>query len=117
MLKIFKTYRGLPRSIYILFIAQIINRFGDFVVPFLTLYLTQKIGLSAGISGVIVTANILIGIPASLLGGKAADSLGRRKTYLWSQSIATISLWTGVFRTGNYGIRIKGIEYHKQEVM
>lgn len=92
MLKIFKTYRGLPKSIYILFIAQIINRFGDFVVPFLTLYLTQKIGLSAGISGVIVTANILIGIPASLIGGKAADSLGRRKTYLWSQSIAAISL-------------------------
>lgn len=92
MLKIFKTYRGLPRSIYILFIAQIVNRFGDFVVPFLTLYLTQKIGLSAGVSGAIVTASILVGIPASLIGGKIADSLGRRKTYLWSQSIAAISL-------------------------
>lgn len=92
MLKIFKTYRGLPKSIYILFIAQIVNRFGDFVVPFLTLYLTQKIGLSAGISGVIVTISILVGIPASLIGGKTADTLGRRKTYLWSQSIAAISL-------------------------
>jgi len=92
MLKIFKTYRGLPKSIYILFIAQIVNRFGDFVVPFLTLYLTQKIGFSAGVSGTIVTANILIGIPASLIGGKTADSLGRRKTYIWSQSIAAISL-------------------------
>lgn len=92
MLKIFKTYRGLPKSIYILFIAQIINRFGDFVVPFLTLYLTQKIGLSAGLSGAIVTASILIGIPASLIGGKTADSLGRRKTYLWAQSVAAISL-------------------------
>lgn len=92
VLKVFKTYKGLPRSIYILFIAQIVNRFGDFVVPFLTLYLTQKIGLSAGVSGTIVTANILVGIPASLIGGKTADSLGRRKTYLWSQSIAAISL-------------------------
>lgn len=92
MLKIFRTYKGLPKSIYVLFIAQIINRFGDFVVPFLTLYLTQKIGLSAGLSGSIVTANILIGIPASLIGGKTADSLGRRKTFLWSQSIAAFSL-------------------------
>lgn len=92
MLRGFKTYRGLPRSIYILFIVQIVNRFGDFVVPLLTLYLTQKIGLSAGVSGAIVTANILVGIPASLIGGKAADSFGRRRTYLWSQSIAAISL-------------------------
>jgi MFS family permease len=92
ILKIFKVYKDLPRSIYILFIAQIVNRFGDFVVPFLTLYLTQKIGLSAGVSGVIVTASILVGIPASLIGGKTADSIGRRKTYLWSQSIAAISL-------------------------
>ena len=86
------TYRGLPRNMYIMFGATIINRFGDFVMPFLTMYLTLKIGLSVGIAGVIVTITSLIGIPSSILGGKFADELGRKKTYLIAQTGAALSL-------------------------
>lgn len=69
------TYRGLPRNMYIMFGATVINRFGDFVMPFLTMYLTIKIGLSFEIAGIIVTISALIGIPSSMLGGKYADEL------------------------------------------
>lgn len=88
MFNLFKTYRGLPKSIYILFLAQIINRFGDFVVPFLTLYLTKKLGFSFEASGIIVMIGSLLTIPGSLTGGKLADHFGRKRIYLISQTIA-----------------------------
>lgn len=86
------TYRGLPKNMYIMFGATIINRFGDFVMPFLTMYLTLKIGLSVEITGVIVTISMLIGIPSSFLGGKYADEIGRKRTYLIAQSCAALCL-------------------------
>lgn len=86
------TYRGLPRNMYIMFGATVINRFGDFVMPFLTMYLTIKIGLSFEIVGILVTISSLIGIPSSILGGKFADELGRKKTYLIAQGGAALSL-------------------------
>jgi len=77
---------------YIMFGATVINRFGDFVMPFLTLYLTTKIGLSFELAGLIVTIASLIVIPSSFLGGKFADELGRKRTYLFAQSSAAVFL-------------------------
>ncbi len=91
-LKLVDTYRGLPKNMYIMFGATIINRFGDFVMPFLTMYLTLKLGLSVEIAGVIVTITMLIGIPSSFLGGKFADEIGRKKTYLIAQTCAAMCL-------------------------
>jgi len=77
---------------YIMFGATIINRFGDFVMPFLTMYLTVKIGLSFEIAGIIVTISSLAGIPSSFIGGKLADEFGRKTTYLIAQGGAALSL-------------------------
>jgi MFS family permease len=85
-------YRGLPKSIYIFFVVQIVNRFGDFVVPFLTLYLTRKLGLSFATTGLIVMVASVVRIPGSLLGGITADQLGGRKVYILAQTIAGILL-------------------------
>lgn len=41
-----KTYRGLNRSIYFLCLAQVVNSVGHFVQPFLTMFFTQKMGMS-----------------------------------------------------------------------
>ena len=43
-------YRGLPQPIYVLFFSTVINAVGIFVYPFLTLYLTRRLGyrLQAG---------------------------------------------------------------------
>lgn len=85
-------YRGFPKSIYIFFVVQVINRFGDFVVPFLTLYLTKKLGLSFQTTGVIVMLASILSIPGSLIGAKFADQLGRKKVYILAQTIAGILL-------------------------
>ena len=92
-MKFFSTYRGLPKSIYALFFVQIINRFGDFVFPFLSLLLTEKLNLSFGITGAVVTTASLISIPASLLGGKFADQISRKYTYIFGQGLAAICIF------------------------
>jgi hypothetical protein len=45
-MRIFAEYRGLPRSIYFLFLARIINSMGWFVFPFLTLFMKHKLHVS-----------------------------------------------------------------------
>lgn len=92
MNKLIYNYKGLPKGMYVLFFAQVINRLGDFVMPFLSLYLTQKMGMSAIETGIIVTISSIITIPASMIGGKIADKFGRKKSYLYSQFISAIVL-------------------------
>ena len=98
-LRMIDTYRGLPKNMYIMFGATVINRFGDFVMPFLTMFLTIKIGLSIEMTGIIVTISSLIGIPSSLIGGKLADEIGRKRTYLIAQAGAALALLPCAFLT------------------
>lgn len=104
MFSFFKDYKGLPREVYILFTANVINRFGDFVSPLLALYLTQKLGLDATKSSMIVTLALLSRMPGSFLGGKAADYFGRRRTYLVTQTIAALTLLPCAFIKNHYVI-------------
>jgi MFS family permease len=75
--------RSLPRAAWILFFGTFLNKFGGFVVPFLTLYLTGR-GYSASQAGLAVSAYGIGNLGASLLGGHLADKLGRRETILLS---------------------------------
>ncbi|WP_218064919.1 hypothetical protein [Vulcanibacillus modesticaldus] len=48
---LFKPYLGLPREMYVIFFARMINALGMFVFPLLTLILTIKIGLTNSQAG------------------------------------------------------------------
>jgi MFS family permease len=96
-LRLFETYKGLPKSIYVIFFAQIINRFGDFVLPFLTLFLVKKLGLSYESAGFAAMLATLSTIPGSFAGGKIADHFGRKKTYIVFQTAAGVSLFLCIF--------------------
>ncbi len=76
--QLFTPYKGLPKEIYIIFIARIMNSLGGFVNPLLVLILTQKVGLDAGIAGTYITFISVIAVPGMLLGGKLADSFNRK---------------------------------------
>ena len=93
----FSTYKGLPKSIYVIFFAQMINRFGDFVLPFLSLFLVKKLGLSYQSAGIAVMLNSLAAIPGSFAGGKIADHFGRKRTYAFFQLTAAICLFFCAF--------------------
>ena len=47
--------RALPRSAWVLFAGMFLNKFGAFVVPFLTLYLTSQ-GYTVGEAGLAISA-------------------------------------------------------------
>jgi MFS family permease len=75
--------RALPRPAWILFLGTFLNKFGAFVVPFLTLYLTSR-GCTVGEAGLAIAAYGAGNLIATLLGGHLADSLGRRQTIVLS---------------------------------
>jgi len=79
-------YKGLPKSIYVLALSTVINGIGIFVYPFLTLYLTTKLGFSAAKAGTFMTIATMLYIPGSFIGSKLADSIGRKPVMMAGQA-------------------------------
>lgn len=75
----FAIYRGLPRAVYVLFVAQIVNSMGNFVYPFLTLLLTSKAGMSTAEAGRFIMIAGASFVPGALVGGRIADTFGRKR--------------------------------------
>lgn len=86
--RLFGPYFQLPAGIWALFAAILVNRMGNFVGPFLTLYLTRKAGYSPEQAGFFIMLLPLAVIPALLGGGWAADHWGRRRVLVVSQGLA-----------------------------
>jgi MFS family permease len=86
----FSNYYGLPKSVYALFIVRIINCFGSFVYPFLTMFLTVKLGYNEEKAGFFVTAVVIAGSLGLLSGGKLADRFGRKKVFIILSTISAI---------------------------
>lgn len=81
-LSFFDPYKGLPVSIYVLFFASVVNNMGNFVMPFLTMFLTYKIGLNVGVVGTIVAVSSALGLVGTMIGGKLIDRIGRKKVLI-----------------------------------
>ena len=67
---------ALPREVWVLFAATLINRAGTMALPFLVLYLTQREGLSAARAGVAITVYGLGALITSPLTGRLSDLVG-----------------------------------------
>lgn len=89
---IFKTYSNLPTPIYILFISRIVNRMGDFVKLFLTLYLTRYLNMNETQTGLIITLIGLFSVAGTIAGGKITDHAGRKKILLLSQTFSALTV-------------------------
>lgn len=86
----FKLYSGMPFGIYVLFIVRIINALGAFIAPFITMFLSDKIGLGKEVIGIFIMVNSICMVPGSLIGGKIADSFGRKKILIIFQGLAAL---------------------------
>lgn len=69
-------YGGLSRSTWWLSVVMLINRSGTMVVPFMTMYMTQHIGVSIGKAGVVMSMFGMGAIVGALIGGKLTDRIG-----------------------------------------
>jgi MFS family permease len=74
------TTEGLPRAFWVIFAGTIVNRLGQFVQPFLALYLVGGRELSVKTAGVVVACYGAGSIVSQPLGGWLADRMGRRRT-------------------------------------
>lgn len=83
-------YRGLPREIYVIFVARIVNAMGCFVMPLMTIIMTDRIGLSKEATGFYLSLNSLIFPLASMLGGKLADAIGRKSLIITFDTLAAL---------------------------
>lgn len=84
-------YKGLPRDIYILFIATVINKIGGFIAPLMTLILTVKIGFSTTDAGLFSTISMLSQAPFIMWGGQLADKYGSKKVIVILQFLGAIT--------------------------
>src|SRR6478672_5802224 len=75
-MNIWKSLRGLPRDLWVLALASLVNRAGTMVLPFLVLYLTRELGFSAGNAGLALGVYGLGSIIISPVAGKLSDITG-----------------------------------------
>jgi len=72
------SWNQLHRGVKAIFFVQVVNRMGDFVVPFLTLILTQVQGMKPAQAGLIVSLATALGSAGGLAAGRMSDLMSRR---------------------------------------
>jgi predicted MFS family arabinose efflux permease len=77
-------FAGLPRQVWLLAIASLVNRSGTMVLPFLGLYLTRQLGYSAVDAGRILSLWGLGGALGAWFGGWMCDRVGPLRVQLSS---------------------------------
>src|SRR5262245_26159145 len=70
---------ALPRDVWLLSTATLVNRVGTMVIPFLALYVTRELGFSAGRAGAILGLYGAGAIVAAPLSGRICDRLGAQR--------------------------------------
>lgn len=96
--------KNIPKNVWILAFATLINRAGTMVMPFLAIYLIKEVGLSAGEAGIVITFYGLGGLITAPLIGKLSDKLGALNVMKVSLFLTGIMLFGFSFITNIYVI-------------
>jgi len=78
------SFQGLSKEVWWLALITLINRAGTMVIPFLSLYLTQKLSFTLADVGWIMTFFGLGSVVGSWIGGKLTDKIGYYKIMAFS---------------------------------
>lgn len=88
------TFKGLSPEVWWLSLITFVNRFGAMVIPFLSLYLNESLGITVERVAWVMTAYGLGSVAGSYLGGKLTDRIGYYKVILLSLVFTGINfLW------------------------
>jgi predicted MFS family arabinose efflux permease len=87
-----QAYAGLPRRAWILFAVNLINSSGSMVFFFLSLYLTRKIGLTAGRMGQALSLYGFGSLGGAYAGGWLADRIGSIRVQKISLAVCGVLL-------------------------
>ena len=83
-------FRGLPRTFWVLWLGNLIDRIGGFGYAFLSLYLTGQKHLAIDETAAILSLGGLGGFAGALVGGVLADHLGRKTTLVASMATSGV---------------------------
>ncbi len=76
-LKLYKeAYQGLSRDSWFLSLVLLVNRSGTMVLPFMTIYCTQKLGFDIAQAGVVMSMFGFGSLAGAYVGGKITDRYG-----------------------------------------
>jgi len=79
-----EAFSGLPRSVWLLATASLVNRSGTMVLPFLALFLTEKRGFTTTEAGQVLACYGLGGAAGTYLGGWLSDRFDARRVMVAS---------------------------------
>lgn len=85
-------YLQLPRTVHVLCLGTLVNRAGSMLLPFMTLYLSEKLNLGVPFATTTIGAFGLGSVLANLTGGYLADHIGRKPVMLVSMAGASAVL-------------------------
>jgi len=72
----YRGLRGLPADVWIIAATTLVNRAGMMALPFLVLYLTKHLGVSASVAGLAISAYGVGGLVTAPIAGRIADRAG-----------------------------------------
>jgi MFS family permease len=96
--------RSFPATFWWLVAGLLVNRLGTFVIPFLSLYLTERRGFPVAVVGLLVSLMGAGAMAASPAGGVLADRWGRRATMLLSTIAGGTTMLALAFATAPWAI-------------
>ena len=82
----FEGLRRMPREVWALFFVRFVVSAGSFVMPFLAMMLSIKLGFDNARAGAFMFVGTLVSASGLILGGKLGDSIGRRRTLIVLQT-------------------------------
>lgn len=93
-------FRGLPRQIYILGFIRFLVGVGGLVASFSSMILTQSLGLSTGSASIVVGSMAVCNAIGTMLGGRIADTIGRKKAYIFFCGVSLFTFLIAGLNTG-----------------
>ncbi|MBK6546889.1 MAG: MFS transporter [Saprospiraceae bacterium] len=86
-----ESFAGLNANSWLLALVQLVNRAGTMVIPFMSMYMTQHIGVSITKAGFVMACFGLGSIVGAYFGGKLSDRFGFYNLMLFSLFAGGIS--------------------------
>jgi len=101
-----KGIKGLPKNIWLIAIASLINRSGTMVIVFLTLFVSQDLGEGITRAGLVVAVYGLGAFISAPFVGRLSDKIGELRLMKWSLLGSAIFLFIFSFAEDYYTVML-----------